>query len=104
MPSWLRQLLENDGKSRTVNEPSRMGRPPKVRTIQNHISGIIPVVQQLLGQDPTTQYAYTCHPCVQHVFKLQNEGRCIKEAHEFDSNVEVLIKPQAASVVTAIYK
>ncbi|RYO79874.1 hypothetical protein DL766_000946 [Monosporascus sp. MC13-8B] len=36
--------------------------------------GIIPVIEQLLRQSPTTCYAYLCHPCVQHISKLRREG------------------------------
>ncbi|RYP66096.1 hypothetical protein DL770_008866 [Monosporascus sp. CRB-9-2] len=36
--------------------------------------GIIPVIEQLLQQSPTTRYAYLCHPCVQHISKLRREG------------------------------
>ncbi|RYP11757.1 hypothetical protein DL765_007599 [Monosporascus sp. GIB2] len=35
--------------------------------------GIIPVIEQLLQQSPTTCYAYLCHPCVQHISKLRRE-------------------------------
>ncbi|KAH8887473.1 DUF1671-domain-containing protein [Thozetella sp. PMI_491] len=36
--------------------------------------GVIPVLAQLLEQSPSTQQAYLCHPCVQHVSKLRKEG------------------------------
>jgi len=75
MPAWLRQLLEADGQFQTTKEPSLLGRSPKIRIIENQVSGIISVVERLLQQDHTTEYAYTCHPCVQHVSKLQKEGK-----------------------------
>ncbi|RYP48970.1 hypothetical protein DL768_005242 [Monosporascus sp. mg162] len=36
--------------------------------------GVVPVIEQLLQQSPTTRYAYLCHPCVQHISKLRREG------------------------------
>jgi hypothetical protein len=75
MPTWLRQLLEADGKARTTNEISRTGKLSRVKVIENQVSGVIPVIEQLLGQDLLTEYAYICHPCVQHVSKLAKEGK-----------------------------
>jgi hypothetical protein len=77
MPAWLRQLLEADGQFQTAKEPLRTGKSLKVRIIENHVSGVVSVVERLLQQDHTTEYAYTCHPCVQHVSKLQKEGKNI---------------------------
>ncbi|RSM01852.1 hypothetical protein CDV31_011136 [Fusarium ambrosium] len=54
MPSWLVDLLQEQGQ--VVND------------------GVLPVLQQLLEQSPETQYAYLCHPEVQHVSKLRREG------------------------------
>jgi hypothetical protein len=39
------------------------------------VLGMIPVLQGLLEQDPTTEYAYLCDPCVQHVSRLPKEGK-----------------------------
>ncbi|KAI0503287.1 peptidase family C78-domain-containing protein [Xylaria bambusicola] len=36
--------------------------------------GIIPVLARLLEQSPSTEYAYLCHPAVQHISKLRGEG------------------------------
>ena len=72
MPAWLRQLLEADGQFQMSEENSRMTKQTKIRIIENQVSGIVAVVERLLRQDHTTEYAYTCHPCVQHVSKLQN--------------------------------
>jgi zinc finger-containing ubiquitin peptidase 1 len=74
MPAWLRQLLEADGQFQATKEASRMGKSPKIKITENHVSGVVSVVEQLLQQENTTEYAYTCHPCVQHVSKLQREG------------------------------
>ncbi|KAJ4309616.1 hypothetical protein N0V84_011399 [Fusarium piperis] len=54
MPSWLVDLLQEQGQ--VVN------------------NGVLPVLTQLLEQSPETQYAYLCHPEVQHVSKLRREG------------------------------
>jgi len=44
------------------------------QVIENYAAEIIPVIEQLLKQDPATAYAYTCHSSVEHVSKLKNEG------------------------------
>ncbi|KAK8067142.1 hypothetical protein PG997_013889 [Apiospora hydei] len=54
MPDWLVTLLKKEGQ---VVE-----------------TGVIGVLEQLLESNPTTKYAYLCHPCVQHVSKLKKEG------------------------------
>jgi hypothetical protein len=75
MPMWLRKLLEADGQIKNANEAPRTSKPLKAKTMENQISGVVEVVQRLLLQDSETEYAYTCHPCVQHVSKLQKEGK-----------------------------
>lgn len=54
MPDWLRRMLHE----------------------KNHISqgGMIPVLAQVLDQNPTTRYAFLCSAAVHHVSKLKNEG------------------------------
>lgn len=37
-------------------------------------SGIVPVLGILLEQSTSTEYAYLCHPAVQHISKLRREG------------------------------
>lgn len=54
MPDWLVQMLQRDGQVVGYD--------------------VIPVLKQMLDQSPTTEYAYLCHPCVQHVSKLRREG------------------------------
>lgn len=36
--------------------------------------GVISVLEQLLSQSKSTEYAYLCDPAVQHVSKLKKEG------------------------------
>ncbi|KAI3334873.1 peptidase family C78-domain-containing protein [Ustulina deusta] len=36
--------------------------------------GIIPALARLLEQNSSTEYAYLCHPAVQHISKLRGEG------------------------------
>ncbi|KAI0408150.1 peptidase family C78-domain-containing protein [Xylaria palmicola] len=36
--------------------------------------GIVPALARLLEQCPSTEYAYLCHPAVQHISKLRGEG------------------------------
>ncbi|KAL7817035.1 DUF1671 domain-containing protein [Trichoderma aethiopicum] len=54
MPAWLVKLLETKGELR--------------------VGGVVPVLQQLLEMSTRTEYAYLCHPGVQHVAKLRREG------------------------------
>ncbi|KAL6819320.1 peptidase family C78 domain-containing protein [Trichoderma sp. SZMC 28015] len=54
MPVWLVKLLETKGDLRA--------------------SGVIPALKQLLDLSSRTEYAYLCHPDVQHVAKLNREG------------------------------
>lgn len=75
MPSWLVKLLESDGELKTVNRLDSHGKIKKVQVPANYTSGLIPVIAQLLEQDGTTQYAYLCHPTVQHISKLRREGK-----------------------------
>ncbi|KAI6090839.1 DUF1671-domain-containing protein [Hypoxylon rubiginosum] len=37
-------------------------------------TGVIPVIQQLLEQNRTTEYAYLCVSTAQHIWKLEGEG------------------------------
>ncbi|TVY85181.1 Zinc finger with UFM1-specific peptidase domain protein [Lachnellula suecica] len=74
MPSSLVKLLETDGQTTTVN---RLDVDRKLRSVKfcaNQAEGIIPVLEQLLRQDKTTNYAYLCSPAVKHVSKLKREG------------------------------
>ncbi|EHK27494.1 uncharacterized protein TRIVIDRAFT_141409, partial [Trichoderma virens Gv29-8] len=54
MPVWLVKLLETKGDLRAA--------------------GVIPALQHLLELSSRTEYAYLCHPDVQHVAKLNREG------------------------------
>jgi hypothetical protein len=75
MPIWLKELLKTDGKTRAMNPKlSYIPRSSKTRFTQNHALGIVPVVARLLRENSRTEYAYICHPSVQHVSKLPNEG------------------------------
>ncbi|KAF4634667.1 hypothetical protein G7Y89_g3448 [Cudoniella acicularis] len=74
MPSWLVKLLESDGEMTTVNRLDGDGKLKKVKFCPNRTSGILPVLEQLLRQDRSTEYAYLCDPAVKHVSKLKREG------------------------------
>nr|XP_036583093.1 peptidase family c78 [Colletotrichum truncatum]KAF6791989.1 peptidase family c78 [Colletotrichum truncatum] len=54
MPDWLVSLLHKGGEMTS--------------------DGVINVLEQLLQQSRSTDYAYLCHPAVQHVSKLKKEG------------------------------
>jgi zinc finger-containing ubiquitin peptidase 1 len=77
MPPWLVKLLETDGATTTVSRLDMDGKLRKVKVCMNRAAGIIPVLQQLLHQDKTTQYAYLCNPAVRHMSKLKKEGKSI---------------------------
>lgn len=74
MPTWLHRLLLTDGKPKTFNKLVSGGGMKTMQIIENYASGIVPVIDQLLEQDPSTAYAYTCHPSIEHISKLKNEG------------------------------
>ena len=77
MPSWLVKFLETDGATTTVNRLDMDEKLKKVKVCMNQAADIIPVLEQLLHQDKTTQYAYLCNPAVRHVSKLKKEGKPI---------------------------
>ncbi|EXF73268.1 peptidase family C78 [Colletotrichum fioriniae PJ7] len=54
MPDWLVSLLHKGGEVKS--------------------DGVISVLEQLLGQSKSTEYAFLCDPAVQHVSKLKKEG------------------------------
>lgn len=74
MPKWLVELLQHDGATVTINRLDGDGKLKKVKFCPNRTSDILPVVEQLLQQDKSTEYAYLCHPSVKHVSKLKREG------------------------------
>ncbi|OBT78486.1 hypothetical protein VF21_00977 [Pseudogymnoascus sp. 05NY08] len=74
MPAWLHNLLLSDGMPRTTTKLSSSGGIKTVKKIGNYVTGVLPVLETLVEQDPDTEYAYTCHPSVEHVSKLKNEG------------------------------
>jgi zinc finger-containing ubiquitin peptidase 1 len=74
MPAWLHKLLLTDGMPTTIAKLNPGGGLKTVKKIDNYASGIVPVLEQLLEQDPNTAYAYTCHPSVVHISKLKGEG------------------------------
>ncbi|RDL35102.1 DUF1671-domain-containing protein [Venustampulla echinocandica] len=74
MPAWLVNLLESDGEISTVNRVNTDGKLKKFKVCINRASGIIPILEQLLEQDGSVDYAYLCHPAVKHISKLKREG------------------------------
>lgn len=75
MPAALVKLLESDGDTKNINREGPDGKMKRVKICPNRMEGILPVVQKLLAQDRSTDYAYLCHPAVRHVSKLKKEGR-----------------------------
>lgn len=77
MPDWLVTLLKKEGQ--VVEQ------------------GVIGVLEQLLENNPSTKYAYLCHPCVQHVSKLKKEGGfCGYRNIQMLSSYVVGTRPQGA--------
>jgi hypothetical protein len=74
MPSWLVRLLQADGEIKTINRLDKDGKYRKVKYCVNQAPDIIPILTQLLAQDPMVDYAYICDPAVLHVSKLSREG------------------------------
>ena len=74
MPQWLVKLLQSDGEEKTINRLDSRGKIRRVKYCVNQAPDIIPVLDQLLEQNPTTEYAYLCDPSVLHVSKLNREG------------------------------
>lgn len=63
-------------KSRaTVSALSRRGRVTLTQV------GVISVLEQLLGQSKSTEYAFLCDPAVQHVSKLKKEGTVVSKIY-----------------------
>lgn len=75
MPEWLFDLLQSDGEwKELVVKDKKSGRERRTMVPTNYQPGVVDVIDQLLEQDPRTQYAYLCHPAVSHVSKLSGEG------------------------------
>ena len=74
MPDWLRKELECGAKVKVTNHITLDGRLLCVESIANEVPGVIPVIAQLIEQDPTVSRAYLCHSDVTHVVKLAREG------------------------------
>lgn len=74
MPAWLHNLLLSDGMPRTTTKLNSSGGIKTVKKVGNYVAGVLPVLETLVEQDSDTEYAYTCHPSVEHVSKLKNEG------------------------------
>lgn len=80
MPGWLVKLLQSDGEKKPMNRIGTDGKLKKVMASENWASGIIPVVTQLLEQDPKTEYAYICQPDVLHISKMKREGKLLSKS------------------------
>ena len=74
MPDWLRKELEFGAKVKVTNHITLDGRLLRIESIANEVRGIIPVIAQLIEQDPAVSRAYLCHSDVTHVVKLAREG------------------------------
>jgi zinc finger-containing ubiquitin peptidase 1 len=100
MPNWLVKVLESDGEIRSVTRLSPEGKLKKFKVSANHAAGVLPVLKQLLNQDPYTQFAYLCHPSVKHVSKLRREGKL----YTFMGSNYLADGPEVVSVAIEIFK
>ena len=73
MPAWLVRLLETKGELRAGGKGILSNLLLRTEQITS-LAGVVPVLQQLLEMSTRTEYAYLCHPGVQHVAKLRREG------------------------------
>lgn len=74
MPQALFKQLQDEAKITRVNTIRPDGTIVAVEKIPNQTAGLIPVLTQLSGSDPTVRCTYLCNPMVRHVFKKPNEG------------------------------
>jgi len=77
MPAALVKLLEADGETKIVRRKGSDGKMKYFTVCPNRMEGILPVLEQLLTQDRSTDNAYLCHHAVRHVSKLKREGMII---------------------------
>lgn len=80
MPSWLVRVLQSDGEVTSINRIAANGKLKRANVCINQAAGVLPVIKQLLEQDPDTNHAYLCHSSVRHVSKLKREGM-LSEKH-----------------------
>lgn len=73
MPAWLVKLLETKGELRAGGKGILSHSASRINRLTS-LAGVVPVLQQLLEMSTRTEYAYLCHPGVQHVAKLRREG------------------------------
>lgn len=74
MPKWLHDQL---ARGAPVRRKRKIGTDGKLYTevsVQNEASDLIPVLSKLSAHSPNVQQAYFCHPAVQHIYKMPNEG------------------------------
>lgn len=74
-PTGLSRFFRNGDKwTRQVRDGQDLRHIVSMSQV-NDLSGVIPVLEQLLEQSSATQYAYLCHSCVHHVSRLKKEGK-----------------------------
>lgn len=74
MPDWLYAQLKRGPTIRYTNKIGHNGQLVQESSIENEISGLVPVLAQLCSLSEDLQTAYFCHPGVQHIFKRKYHG------------------------------
>lgn len=74
MPSWLKHMLENGGRTSKQTQITSDGRLARRTTVENETDNLIPAIAKLCEQDKTVQRAFLCNPKVRHICKLPREG------------------------------
>jgi zinc finger-containing ubiquitin peptidase 1 len=74
MPNWLHRQLESGGKISRHQHVGSDGKMIEIETVENEISRIVKVLGKLCEQDQSVETAYLCHPAVQYIGKIKNEG------------------------------
>lgn len=74
MPSWLRRMLENGGRTTKETQFTSDGKLARHTTVENETENLIPVLAKLCQQDKSVQRAFLCSPNVRHICKIPREG------------------------------
>lgn len=67
-------MLENGGRTTTVNQITTDGKLARHRCVENETENLVPVLARLCEQDKSVQRAFLCNPRVRHICKRSREG------------------------------
>lgn len=74
MPKWLHDELLHGAPVKHINKIGKDGRLVRESFVENEVSGLVPLLAQLIKLDNTVERAYLCHPSVQQCFKRKHHG------------------------------